>query len=128
MTESKTASKSLNFPERLLRPIKSFLEGELIKLKRQKKNLKEADPFADFSRTGENSVEEDLDEQLGHFDSEVKVHFVNRQIIQLRKSLTRMKIGKFGICEKCGKMINTDRLAIRPESTTCVECSRESEK
>ncbi len=128
MTESKSANKGLNFPEKLLSPIKNFLESELVKLKRQKKNLKEADPFSDAGRTTENSIEEDLDEQIGHFDSEVKVKFVNRQIVQLRKALTRMKIGKYGVCEKCGEMIDTDRLAISPEATTCVECSKEDEK
>jgi DnaK suppressor protein len=115
------------FPAKLLSPIKTFLEGELVKLKRQKKSLKEADPFMDGDRSTENSLEEDLDEQIGHMDSEAKVHFVNKQIVQIRKALTRMKIGKYGICENCGKMIDTDRLAISPDATTCVDCSKERE-
>jgi len=117
----------VKFPARLLNPIKNFLESELIKLKRQKKSLKQSDPFSDPGRTTENSFEEDLDEQIGHFDSEIKVNFVNKQIVQLRKSLTRLRIGKYGICEKCGKMIDTDRLAIKPDATTCVKCTKESE-
>jgi RNA polymerase-binding transcription factor DksA len=118
----------VKFPANLLNPIKNFLESEIVKLKRQKKSLKNADPFSDPDRSGENSFEEDLDEQIGHFDSEIKVNFVNKQIVQLRKSLTRLRIGKYGICEKCGKMIDTDRLAIKLDATTCVKCTKESEK
>lgn len=114
-------------PLRFLSPIKRFLETELLKLKRTKKNLKEADPFTDENRTLENSVEEDLDEQIGHFDNEIKARFLNKRIVQLRKALTRIKIGKYGMCESCGKMIDTERLAINPEATTCVKCQKEKE-
>lgn len=117
----------LTFPKTLILPIKSFLERELVILKRRKKQLKTEDPFLNESRTTENSVEDDLDEQIGHFDTEVKTKFLGRQIIQFRKALTRIKIGKYGICEKCGKMIDTDRLAARPEATTCIKCSRDNE-
>lgn len=118
---------TLNFPSRLLLPIKSFLERELVNLKRTKKQLKKDDPFLDENRTTDNSLEEDVDEQIGHFDNEIKSKFLSRQIAQFRTALTRIKIGKYGICEKCGKMIDTDRLAARAEATTCIKCSKESE-
>jgi len=117
----------LNFPSRLLSPIKLFLEKELVKLKRTKKQLKKDDPFLDENRATDNSLEEDVDEQIGHFDNEIKSKFLSKQIAQFRIALTRIKIGKYGICEKCGKMIDTDRLAVRAEATTCIKCSKESE-
>jgi len=112
---------------RFLDMIKHFLESELVKIKRNKKELKQADPFSDSDRTSENSLEEDVDEQIGHFDTEIKVKFLAKRTVQLRKALTRMKLGKYGICETCGKMIDTDRLAVNPEATTCVKCEKESE-
>lgn len=118
--------KSL-FPKNLLEPIKVFLENELVKMKRTEKKMKSADPFKDESRSLRNSTEEDVDEQIGHFDNEVKVNLIRKQIVQLRKALTQMKLGKYGICEKCGKMIDTDRLAVRPETTICIDCEREAE-
>jgi RNA polymerase-binding transcription factor len=118
----------LNLPSRLLLPIKLFLEKELIILKKRKKQLKEEDPFSDESRTNENSLEEDLDEQIGHFDSEIKIKFLSKQIAQLRVALTRLKIGKYGVCQKCGDIIDTDRLAIKPEATVCIKCRKESEE
>ncbi len=115
------------FPSNLLTPIQKFLKGELVKLKKTRKSINKADPFKDSDRAGENSLEEDVDEQIGHFDAEVKNNFISKQIVQLRKALTMIKIGRYGICEKCGKMIDTDRLAARPETTVCIDCQKESE-
>jgi len=117
----------MSFPQRYIFPIKHFLEVELLKSKRAKKNLKKTDPFSNEERVLENSFEEDLDEQIGHFETEVKARFLNKRIVQLRKALTRIKVGKYGLCESCGKMIDTDRLAINPSATTCVKCEKEKE-
>lgn len=117
----------ISFPQRFISPIRHFLEVELLKSKRAKKNLKKADPFSDEKRVLENSFEEDLDEQIGHFETEIKAKFLNKRIVQLRKALTRIKLGKYGLCESCGKMIDTDRLAINPSATTCVKCEKEKE-
>lgn len=124
---SKKNVEPLKFPSRLIEPIKKFLEQEIIKSKRIEKNLKKSDPFEENSRTMENSIESDVDEQLGHFENQVKAGFVKKQIVQLRKALTMIKLGKYGICEVCGKMIDTDRLAISPETTVCIKCEKERE-
>ena len=117
----------VKFPNRLISPIKQFLENELNKLNKTKTSLTAADPFKDEARTSNNSLDDDVDEQLGHMDSQVKIKFLGRQIVQIRKALSRIKLGKFGICEKCGKMIDTDRLAIEPDTTICIACERERE-
>jgi len=127
MKQSKIDNNKEKFPAKFLRPIKNFLESELLKIKRNKKSLNQADPFNDVNRASENSLEEDVDEQIGHFDTEIKVKFLAKRLAQLRKALTRMKLGKYGICEKCGKMIDTDRLAINPEATTCIDCEKDKE-
>lgn len=119
--------QKISFPQKLISPIKHFLEKELLKSKRAKKDLKNADPFLDNDRTLENSLEEDLDEQIGHFETEVKARFLSKRIVQLRKALTNIKLGKYGLCERCGKMIDTDRLSINPSATTCVKCEKEKE-
>lgn len=121
------SKKTVSFPGYLLVPIKNFLEGEMVKWKRTQKGIKTSDPFSDDDRDKNNSMEADLDEQIGHFDAEIKAGFVKKQLVQLRKALTRIKIGKYGICEKCGNMIDTDRLAIKPEVTTCIKCARDQE-
>ena len=116
-----------NIPIKFIGPIKAYLEKRLMELKLWQKNIKKSDPFSDEGRTRDNSSEEDLEEQVGHFDSEVKATFVKKQIVSFRKALTRIKIGKYGTCTKCGKPIDTDRLAIIPESTLCLNCEKNEE-
>jgi len=103
------------------------LHHKLIDLKKKEKSLKESDPFFDQQRTGNNSLEEDVDEQIGRFETEVKISFIKKQIVQVRKALTNLKIGKYGICEKCHNMIDTDRLAVKPDTTLCVKCAEDKE-
>lgn len=117
----------VKIPKDLLAPIKTFFREEIARLRKQERNLKKADPFSDASRATENSLEEDVDEQIGHFDSQIKVNFVKKQIVQFRKALTTIKIGRYGVCEHCQKMIDTDRLAIRPETTLCIDCEKEKD-
>ncbi len=123
----KNNNKAVVFPKNLLEPIKNFLEREIVKWKGQEKNLKKNDPFMDANRTMNNSMEEDVDEQVGRFETEVKTSFVKKQLVQLRKALTMIKIGKYGVCERCNKMIDTDRLAVKPETTMCVSCAKEQD-
>jgi len=45
----------------------------------------------------------------------------------VRKTLTRIKLGRYGICEECHKMIDTDRLAIDLTAEYCVKCAVKKE-
>lgn len=36
--------------------------------------------------------------------------------------------GKYGLCERCGKEIDLERLEVRPDATLCVRCQAEVEK
>jgi DnaK suppressor protein len=114
-------------PSKLTKPVKKYLEKRIVELKQSEKKLKRGDPFSDSARATNNSLEEDVDEQIGHFEAEVKVSFIKKQIIEFRKALSKIKIGKYGICDKCGEMIDTDRLAVRPEATICLRCEKEGE-
>lgn len=40
----------------------------------------------------------------------------------IKKSLKKIELGTYGICEKCCKAINPKRLKILPMATTCVNC------
>ncbi|MBZ9578265.1 TraR/DksA C4-type zinc finger protein [Patescibacteria group bacterium] len=39
-------------------------------------------------------------------------------------ALKKMKKGKYGICERCGKLINIRRLKVYPEARTCLKCKK----
>lgn len=42
----------------------------------------------------------------------------------LEQQLSRISQGTYGICERCGKPIDPDRLAVLPDTSICVECAR----
>ena len=117
------------FPKNILEPVKAFLTGKLGELEKRKKELASQDPFADPARLKDNAASDaDAREQFGHAQIEALKKEIDRKLIQIRKALTRIKIGKYGICEKCGKMIDTDRLMVFPEATLCVACEKEKER
>lgn len=123
------AKLSLKFPTNVLKPIANFLRREEERLLKRKKVLEKEDPFSDTIRLTENAAADaDAAEQFGHARVEALRQQIDRRLIDIRKAVTRIKIGKYGICEKCGKMIDTDRLMIRPEATLCIECEKKKEK
>lgn len=122
-------SDAPRFPASVLSPVGRFLEARLHVLKKRKKEITKEDPFKDTSRTIDNAAPDiEADEQFGHARTSALSGAINRQMIQLRKALTRVKIGKYGICEECGQMIDTDRLIAFPEATLCAKDARRREK
>lgn len=112
----------------ILKPIGDFLAGEVRKLERRKKELSTADPFSDTSRVLDNAAsDQDAAEQVGHARVSAMQSQVDRKLIQIKKALSRIRIGKYGLCEKCGQMIDTDRLMVMPEATLCAQCAKKKE-
>ncbi len=121
-------NKKIKFPISVLKPLVSYLKGEEKRLKVTKKELKKVDPFISGDRDKDNSVDSDVAENVEHDRSWAMRKQVTRSIIEIRKTLTRIKLGKYGICASCGKMIDTDRLAVNPTAEYDVECEEKMEK
>ena len=125
----KLKTEGLTFPSNLLVPIGHFLSAQLHKLEGNKKKLETEDPFTNEMRTSDNAAPDtEAEEQFGHARTSALKEQIDRKIIQTRKALSRIRIGKYGICENCGKMIDTDRLVAYPEATLCVDCEKKKEK
>ena len=123
------ATSIISFPARLVAPVGNLLRRRLKTLEERKKVVEEDDPFKDTTRVVDNaSPDTDAAEQFGHARSSAIREQLERRIIETRKALTRIKIGKYGICEECGRMIDTDRLMIFPEATLCAKDARKKEK
>jgi DnaK suppressor protein len=117
------------FPANILRPIAKMLHLEEKKLEERKKSLDKEDPFSSTDRLSDNAaIDTDAAEQFTHARMEAMKKEIDRKLIGIKKALTMIKIGKYGICENCGKMIDTDRLMVKPEATLCVICEKEKEK
>lgn len=119
----------IRFPSKLLIPVAGFLRSKLKKLEKRKKDIEGEDPFSDTSRVLDNaSPDTDAAEQFGHARTTAIKEQYERKIIQTKKALSRIKIGKYGICEDCSKMIDTDRLVVYPEVTLCADCQEKREE
>jgi len=119
----------INFPSKLVRPVSDFLSAKLKDLEKTKKVIEKEDPFKDTTRLIDNaSPDSDAYEQFGHARTTAIKDQLDRRIIQTRKALARIKIGRYGICEDCGKMIDTDRLVVYPDATLCASCQKKREK
>lgn len=123
MTNSK-----FRFPSNLLKPVSVFLLGKLKMLKSNRKKISSEDPFNDKTRDLNNAASDtEAEEQFGHARVLAIKDTLNKKSTQIKKALQRVREGKYGICEICEKMIDTDRLAVFPEATKCIKCEQKSE-
>ncbi|MBI4034876.1 MAG: TraR/DksA C4-type zinc finger protein [Candidatus Chisholmbacteria bacterium] len=120
---------SFSFPMHVLGPIRDYLVKRQRKLERRQVELLKEDPFTDEERVNNNaSLDADAAEITGHERVAILRREVDKGLIEIRKALTRVKLGKYGLCARCGRMIDTDRLAIDPAIEWCVDCQKEMAK
>ena len=50
-----------------------------------------------------------------------------RAVVEILEALERLRAGRFGICEECGRQIGAKRLKAHPTAVLCVECKKELE-
>ena len=109
--------------------IRDHLTAEKSRINNTISSLKSQDPFSDPDRLIDNAAsdteakEESSHERMEALEKELKVHMA-----EIEETLTRIKKGIYGKCVSCGKMIDTDRLAIKPTAFFCVDCERKREK
>ena len=114
----------IKFPLKILKPVQKHLETEEVRLKKRKKDLDAEDPFKDEDRVNDNAaIDTDVNEKTGHERVMALKLEIDKTLIRIRKALTRIKLGKYGLCSVCHKMIDTDRLAIDPTVETCIKCA-----
>ncbi|MFA6981417.1 MAG: prolipoprotein diacylglyceryl transferase family protein [Patescibacteria group bacterium] len=127
-------NKHMDKKEKSLDNILKIFKGNLLaknkQLEARQQKLIEEDPYLQDGRSEGNSeamddaVLEDTPKEL----TDIKKASLAPVIMQVRKALARMKIGKYGICEVCGGPIEEGRLEIYPEATTCSSCSNKKKK
>ena len=119
----------VKFPASVLSQIKNYLEEKYRDVEHRLKDLKKEDPFEDHSRLLDRASDDsEASAKAGHERIAAMQQQLNMALVQTRKALTKIKIGKYGICESCGKMIDTDRLAAMPTATLCLTCEKKRER
>ncbi len=119
----------MKFPLNVLKQISDHLKREKDKVGITITSLKSQDPFSDPDRLNDNAASDtDAKEEISHERMEALEKELRMHLEDIELALERIKIGTYGKCQSCKKMIDTDRLAIKPTALYCVECERNKEK
>jgi DnaK suppressor protein len=75
---------------------------------------------------------EDVDEVASDLIERDKMYSLiltlERKLEDIDHAIKQAQEVGYGICEKCGKPIDPERLEIFPETTLCIDCKRQSER
>lgn len=119
----------MNFPQNILRGIQKHLTFQKGKIEANLKSLNQQDPFSDPDRLIDNAASDtDAKEESSHERMEALVKEIKRQVVEIEDTLIRIKNNTYGKCADCKKMIDTDRLAVKPTARYCFDCEKKREK
>ena len=117
------------FPKKILLTVENYLKRQKKNIQGSLVNLKKEDPFSDTDRITDNAANDtEAKEETGHERILVLQKELERDMERIEAALMRIKIGKYGFCKKCGKMIYTARLQAIPTAELCVSCERKNTK
>lgn len=109
------------------------------------------EPVMEIERQKLTEERAQIEEELGHLrelmqaevdvepdegDSEVfereknavLIGVLERRLADIDLALKSMEKGEYGICQRCGKPIEAERLEVKPDATMCLTCQQEVER
>lgn len=110
-----------------LNKIKNNLLNKQKKVEQDIKSIEEDDPvnlsgaLAESSEPGTDSWMADVHSRAAAAKKSL-LDLLNKT----KKALNNIKSGKYGKCEKCGKLIEPKRLKAMPTATLCMVCSKKT--
>ncbi|MEW6716513.1 MAG: TraR/DksA C4-type zinc finger protein [Chloroflexota bacterium] len=51
-----------------------------------------------------------------------------QKLEQIEGALQRLEEGRYGLCTRCGDMINVERLKVLPHAELCIHCQEEQDR
>lgn len=105
----------------------NLIRGKLHKkekdLQKEQNLLLREDPYSQAGRAEDNTdyVDETAIEDIPKEISDVRMGLIKSALVGVKRALAAIKIGRYGVCEVCGKPIDKARLVAYPEVTTCLE-------
>lgn len=119
----KTMAKTL-IPDNFIAGLKQKLIKKERSLEKTQQQLVREDPYLQPGRDTDNAeTMDEVTEDTGKAITDARMGMLKKIRVQVRKALTAIKLGKYGICETCGKPIDKARLTAYPEATTCIICA-----
>ncbi len=106
------------------------LEEEKVLLQDELGALGKVDSEGDWETTTDDEMsnqevqdEADMAEKATDYEERsIKLNSLEARLADVNKSLLKIEEGDYGVCERCGKPIEEDRLEANPAALTCKEC------
>ena len=90
--------------------------------------LRRDDPFAQTDRALIVEPGTDASDLFGHEQVVVLQGKLRDELKEIEKALVKINKKTYGICEKCSKQIDLNRLMVKPTAIYCLKDEREVEK
>lgn len=101
---------------------KASLEKELESFAVEDKNLKD-NWDAKRPKSPDADMEEKADESQEYENLLSLEHSLELKLKDVNQALEKIEKGEYGICERCGKQIEQDRLMAYPGGRLCISCN-----
>ncbi len=112
-----------NLSVSFINKIKTLLASKEKELRVEQKLLLDEDPYLSDGRDSDNEYLDDVTEDVQKETNDMRLTNINNMQTNVKKALARIETGEYGICEKCGKQIEQDRLEAIPDTSLCSKCA-----
>lgn len=120
---------SFTYPREFVQKLKERLLRYRGKIEEEEKQISAEDVLlegGEASRSAE-AIDE-ASEEIGHSFVQVTLSRLRDLKKQIDEALGKMRVGKYGLCERCGQPIDKARLEAFPEATLCLRCEQMREE
>ena len=123
------AAQKKAFSKTFLGEMKTTLEAEMEKLEKElgkfttKNEHVEGDYDASFPEYGDKSDDNAHEVEQYTVNKPLEIT-LEKALRDIKKALTRMEEGSYGVCKYCDLPIEEKRLQARPTSSSCVSCKK----
>lgn len=80
--------------------------------------------LADYPESGSSS-DDDNAMEIAEYSDEISIEArLDAELRDVKKALTAVEKGTYGLCKYCQKEIQPERLEARPASSSCITCKK----
>ena len=114
--------------KKILDELKEKLETEKKSLLKELESFASEDPNLKHNWDAKFPSREDADkdesaDDAQEYDNMLSLeHSLELKLKDVNNALEKIKTSGYGVCEKCGKPIDEERLLACPEARTCLKC------
>lgn len=116
--------------KKIIEKLKEKLESGRDSLQKELKSFATEDKNLKHNWDAKYPNREDVDkdeaaDDVQEYDNLLSLeHSLEVKLKDVNLALEKMENGQYGICEKCGKEIEEDRLKAVPEAKLCMKCKK----